>query len=210
MEEHGRWYLKPLRIMISNFIEKNDTWSPLKEFRIDGEALQVGHTFKLFSSGRPLSKKRRNALNNILKRCFRHKKAQRPETIGRFLAREILKAAETDRYIGTNIMCTLVPRAFINDNSFSIHLGSLLMESPSINAESQQLQPANHFSLHDRFFIPPPFDRPRIVYIDNSNNPLPYYTPIYVLPRQVIPAISMSEMSITIPPIIQIPDTTIE
>src|SRR5436853_3130789 len=113
--------------MISNVIEKNDTRSPRKEFIIESEALQVERTFKLFSSGRPLSKERRNALNNILRWCLRHKKAQRPETIGRFLAREILKAAETDKYIGTNIMCTFVPRAFINDDSFSIHLGSLLM-----------------------------------------------------------------------------------
>src|SRR5260370_32467699 len=30
VQEYGRWHLKPLRIMISNFVEKNDTWSPLK------------------------------------------------------------------------------------------------------------------------------------------------------------------------------------
>jgi len=202
MKENGRWCLKPLRIMISNVIEKNDTRSPRKEFIIESEALQVERTFKLFVSGRPLSKERRNILNNILKWCLRHKKAQRPETIGRFLAREIIKAAETDEYIGTDIMCTFVPRAFMNDGSINYHLGSMLMETPGINAEPQQLQPANHFSLHDRFVIPPPFDRPRIVYIDNSNNPLPYYTPIYVRPGQVIPAISISEISLTIPPVI--------
>ena len=209
-EENGRWYLKPLRIMISNFTEQNDTWLPHKEFRIVHEALQVGRTFKLFVSGRPLAKERRSAINNILTWCLRHKKAQGPETIGRFLAREILKAAEADGAIGTNIMCTFVPRAFINDGSISVHLGSTLMETPRINAEPQRLQPANPFVLHDRFVIPPPFDRPRMVYIDNSNNPLPSYTPLYVRPGQVIPTISMNEMSLTIPPVIQIPDTSIE
>lgn len=210
MEENGRWRLKPLRIMISNFTEQNDMWMLRKEFRIDNEALQVAQRHKLFVSGRPLSRKRQDVLNKILRWCLRNKRAQGPETIGRFLAREILNAAETDKAIGTNIMCTFVPRAFINDGSISVHLGGMFMEDPVSSSEPQQLKPRNPVSLHDRFAFPPPFDRPRIEYIDNSNNPLPRYTPINVWPNQVIQAIIMSEAGLTIPPVIQIPDTSVE
>jgi hypothetical protein len=210
VEENGSWSLKPVRIMVSNVVEKRDGWSPLKEFKIDFDALRPGQTFKLFSSGRPLVKERWTALNNILKWCLRHKTARRPETIGRFLAREILKAADTDSFIGKNVMCTFVPRNFINDGNFQINIGSMLMEPPQINTEPQQIQPINYFPLHYRFFIPPPFDRPRSIYVDGCDSPLPYYSPIYVRPEKVIPSICLSEMSVTIPPVIRTPDTIVE
>ena len=75
-----------------------------------------------------------------------------------------------------------------------------------INPESMQteLRPKDIFSLHERFAITPPFNRPRIVYIDSGDNPLPYYTPIYVSPGKVIPAMSISEISVTAPPFIRV------
>ncbi len=209
MKERGRWFLKPLRIMISNFTEKNGMWVPVKEFKVDYEPLQAGQKHRLFVSGRPLSKERQNALNKILRWCLRNKRAQRPETIGRFLAREILNAAETDECIGKNIMCTFVPREFINDGSISLHLGGMFLEDPVISTEPQQLKPRNLVSLHDRFAFPPPFDRPRIVYIDNSDNAPACYTPMYVHSGGVIPEINISDISITIPPFIQVPDASV-
>lgn len=209
MQEHGRWSLKPVRIVISNFfIEKNGMWSPRKEFRVEHEEIQVGQRFNLLVSGRSLSKERWNMLNKLLKRSLQRKETQGPETIGRFLAREILKAAETDKYIGKNIMCTFVPRKFVNDGSSTFHLGGMFLENPVLSTEPQQLKP-RVVSLQERFVFPPPFDRTRIVYIDNNENALPSYTPRYVFPGGVVPEISRSDMSITVPPFIQVPDASV-
>ena len=209
MKERGSWSLKPMRIMIANFVEeRNGNWSWSKEFGLTHEELQPGQSHKLFVSGRPLKSKRHILLNKILRWCLRSKSARGPETIGRLLAREILKAAAEDEAIGTNIMCTFVPRDFIKEGSImNIHIGGWFAKNPVMSAESQQLQPKNTYALHERFVFPPPFDQPRIIYIDNGNSPLLFHAPKYVRPGLVIPEITIT---VTDPPPIQEQDTSAE
>ncbi len=207
--ENGKRLRKPIRIMVSNFIEENGRWVPRKKFAVEAEGLQVGKRHKLFVSGRPLSQGSRASLNLNIERCLRNKRAQGPDTIARFLARAILRAAEEDEAIGKNIMCTFVPRKFINDNNMWIHLGGSLLENPVLSEEPQQLKPKLTHNLHERILITPPFNRPQIVYIDKGTNPLTFHAPKYVRQGQVVPEISMGNISITIPPFIQAPNASI-
>ena len=204
---------KPIRIEISNFRGEYGTWleKARDEFIVYYDELPENQNFALFVSGQPLSQDRENKLNDILKRCFRRRLG--PETIGRFLTREIQKEAENNSYVGKNIMCTFVPRAFVPRSSgdgVQYHAGAMLFQPPGLSAEPQNLEPAKLVSVHDRFALPPPFDHPRFVYVSGDNNALPYLGPVYVVPGLVVPPIIMHEISITIPPVIQVQDPQAE
>src|SRR5581483_5566939 len=93
VQVNGRWNLRPTYIVISNFREQNGTWleKPRKEFSIAVEPLAERRAFELLVAGQQLTRERREKLNKIIMRCLRHKEG--PETIGRFLAREIQATA---------------------------------------------------------------------------------------------------------------------
>lgn len=208
IEEGGRLKRKPLRIVISNFRGEKGTWlaQSRKEFIVYYDWLPERHICELFVAGQKLSDDRKNKLNKLIAFCLRHKKG--PETIGRLLTREIQAVADGgNETVGKNIMCTFVPRAF--GSGIKIHPGAMLLENPINSTEPQRLEPVKFVSVHDRFAFPPPFDSPRFVYIAGDNQALPYHSPIYVFPRNVV-QMSMDEISITVPPVVQIPSSQVD
>ena len=157
------------------------------------------HNFSLHIAGQNLPAKRKEELSNIIKRCLRHKMG--PETIGRFLAREV--QAMDNVTVGKTVMCTFVPK--VHSDVVGLHSGAVLMENPVSSSEPQILKPAKFVSLHNRFTLIPPFDGPRYVYISEDNKSYPYYSPILVnpgLPGGVI-QMDFGEISITAPPFVQ-------
>ena len=124
VEENGRQNRKPIRIVISNYRGENDTrlTQARKEFRVYRDWLPERRNFVLYVAGQDLPKGRQDKLNNIIMWCLRHKEG--PETIGKFLAREI--QAMNNPTVGKNIMCTFVPRAF--GSGVNYHLGGILFE----------------------------------------------------------------------------------
>ncbi len=203
--EDGTASRRPLRLVISNFfsIEDGGTWllQPRNEFSVASHWLPEGRDFELFVSGQQLPKDRQTQFTDILKRWFKRKVG--PETMGRLLTREIQAAAEKNPSVGKNIMCTFVPREYVD--SVRYQFGAVLLKSPVISNEPQVLEPAEVVSVHDRFALPPPFDGPRFVYVRGDNQAFPYEGPVLVVPGQVVPPITMHDMSITTPPFVRIP-----
>lgn len=198
VEENGRQNRKPLRIVISNFRGENDTYmtQARKEFIVYFDWLPERCNFGLFDEGQRLSDERKDKLNKIITWCLRHKEG--PETIGRFLVREI--QAMNHPTVGKNIICTFVPRTF--GNRIEYHFGAMLLKNPVNSTEPQHLEPVELVSIHDRFAIPPPFDTPRFVYIAGDNHALPYHGPVLVMPGGTL-QMSMDDVSLTVPPFIQ-------
>lgn len=204
VEENGRQNRKPLRIVVSNFRGENDTMltQARKGFKVYFDWLPERRNFDLFVAGQNLPKGREDKLKNIIMWCLRHKKG--PETIGRFLTREI--QAMDNPTVGKNIMCSFVPRAF--SNAIHYHPGGILFENPVKSNEPQHLKPADFVSVHDRFAILPPFDDPRFVYIAGDNQALPYHGPVLVIPGLPgnVMQMSIGMASLTVPPFVHTPN----
>jgi len=110
IESGGKRSRRPLRIVISNFIEDDGTLldQPSNVFSVKYGQLLKNHGVELFVAGLQLSEERRIEFTRLLKRCVRHK--VRPETIGCLLTQEIQAIADKKDSVGKNIMCTFVPR----------------------------------------------------------------------------------------------------
>lgn len=204
-EINGKQHLVPLRMVISNFYRReDDAWLalPYKFFKVFYNWLPERQNFEIFAAGVRLSQERKDGLHNRIKSCLRHKKG--PGTIGRLLTREIQEVADESDYVGKNILCTLVPRAF--SDGLRLHMGGMLFDPPVISDEPQQLEPVEVISVHDRFAFPPPFDAPRFVYIAGDNKAFPYHRPVYAGPRYIVPSGQIDEMNITVTPVSYAPD----
>ena len=202
IEIDGEQRLVPLRVVVSNFFRSEDeAWValPYKLFRVYYAWLPERQNFKLLVAGIQLSQERMDGLNNRIKWCLRHKEG--PETIGRLLAREIQEVADESDFVGKNIMCTFVPRAF--SDSVQLHFGGFLFNPPADSTEPQRLEPVEVKSVRDRFVFPPPFDSPRFEYFSGDNKVFPYHLPTYTGHRYVIPSRRIDEMNITVTPFSQ-------
>src|SRR6266704_3318238 len=146
---------RPLRIVISNFRGEDGTWleQPRNVFRVDFHLLPENRDFELFVDGQQLPTDKQAQFTEILKRWFKRKVG--PETMGRLLTREIQATADKNTRVGKNIMCTFVPREYVD--SVRYQFGAVLLKSPVISNEPQVLEPAEVVSVHDRFALPPPF-----------------------------------------------------
>jgi hypothetical protein len=194
---------RALRIVISNFIEEDGTLlnQPRDVFSVQIDPLPENRRAELLVAGQRLSldakqaQERKALLTDILKRCFKRKKGA--ETVGIILTQEILAVAKENEYVGSNIMCTFMPRASRPFDGRMHHIGGIPFQ---FNSELHQFEPVEVMSLRDRFVILPPFDDPRIIYVSEDNKSLPYHTVVHVSPGNVNSPISIHNVSVTPPP----------
>jgi len=213
VEEDGRKNRRSLRIVISNFFRREDgTWPalPYRHFSVYYNWLPKNCDAELFVAGQQLPKKRHIEFTRFLRQCVRHK--VKPETFGRLLMREIRAVAEKNDYVGKNIMCTFVPRAFADGVAGSVryHFGGVLLQSPVVSTEPQRLEPVEVVSDENRFVLLPPFDDPRFVYIDRDGKAMPYHGAVYAGPGYYIPPITMHGASLAVPPVVQVPGPPVD
>ncbi len=137
VSEGGSSARRPLRIVISNVRGEDGTWleQPRNVFRVDCHLLSENRDFELFVEGQQLPKDRQTQFIDILKRWFKRKVG--PETMGRLLTREIQATADKNTRVGKNIMCTFVPREYVD--SVRYQFGAVLLKSPVISDEPQVL-----------------------------------------------------------------------
>src|SRR5438034_1392214 len=200
---------RALRIVISNFIEEDGTLlnQPRDMFSVQFDPLPENRLAELLVAGQRLSPEAKQAqerqaqLTDILKRCFKRKKG--PETIGIILTQEILAVAKENEYVGSNIMCTFMPRASRPFDGRVNHIGGILLQ---FNSELHQFEPAEPVSLRDRFVILPPFDDPRFIYVSEDNKALPYHSVVHVSPGKVNSPISIQNVSLIPPPYLRVSD----
>lgn len=206
VESGSKKIRRPLRIIIENFIEDDGTLldQPRNEFRVQRTWLK-NRDVALHIAGYQLRPEKRIAFARLLRRLVQHN--AKPETIGMVLTSKILeisKAMSDDsRSVGENIMCTFVPQAYSDrdDENMIIPItGGIRLEMPINSTKTQVLKPIEFPSLQERIVILPPFDSPQFAYIAKNNKELPYHSPIYVRPGQVMPTITSAEVSIKFVP----------
>jgi len=195
---------RPLRILIENCIGDDGSLllQPRDDFRDHYYPLKRRDA-ALFVAGQQLNPEREIEFTRFLRQCVQHN--VRPETIGVHLTREILAVAAGHENVGDNIMCIFVPRAYGDNMGLRVRSGGILLENPVLSEEPQQLKPARGAPLEDRIAFPPPHDFPQYVYIDGDNETLPYHSPVYVGPGSVVPTLTISDMSLTVPPFVRVP-----
>jgi hypothetical protein len=206
--EAGQTVRRPAYFVISNFMnhEGKEQPPPYNTFRAYyNYPLRYGEsTFKLFRAGQRLPGDSEKQLNKTFKKYFQKKPdAVRPETIGWHLTHAIQDAAEYNKKVGKNVICTFVPRDYREDTGENreIHMGGMMLDLPSPNEEPQRLIPPKRISKKERFIMPPLLDVPRCVYIPDDDSSLPLYKAVNVFPGQVIPVVCTTDMVSTIPPV---------
>ena len=206
--EAGQTVRRPAYFVISNFMnhEGKQQPPPYNKFRAYyNYPLPYNEpTFKLFRAGQLLPGDGEKQLNKRLRKYFqKNQGAVRPETIGWLLTRAIQEAAETNKKVGKNVICTFVPRDYREDtgDNREIHIGGMLLNPPVPSEEPQQLTPPEHLSDQERFIMPPLLDVPRCLYIPGDKSALPLYKAVNVFPGRVIPVLCTTDTVFTIPPV---------
>ena len=118
--EAGQTVRRPADFVISNFMnhEGKEQPPPYNKFSAYyNYPLRYGEpTFKLFRAGQRLPEDSEKQLNKTFKKYFQKKPdAVRPETIGWHLTHAIQDAAEYNKKVGKNVICTFVPRDYRED-----------------------------------------------------------------------------------------------
>jgi hypothetical protein len=227
VEKGGKRIRIPLRIMVENFIDDDGSMmdQPRDEFKDHWDELKKGDV-ALYVAGTPLAEKKRIEITRFLKRLVQH--GASPENIGVVLTRTIQEVAEAmpedERTVGKNLMCICVPQAYSDKEEEGMLVpitGGIPVEIAANSDGSLIFKPMENAPLADRIRFMPSFDpnssgldaprsfdsskslvfdSPRFAYIAEDNKSQPYHSPVYVRPGQIVPTITLGEMSVTYTP----------
>lgn len=175
--------MRPVLTVVSNFFRSPDQWLPKaeREFTVFHRTLDENEDFTVFPSGQRIGDEDYKELVRNVRHCVERSTSGYPTA--RILARQIQAVSKNNQMVGSNVLCSLIPRRAILS-----HMGQY--------PESGMIPLYPEYATESNLFTYPKNYPPKKVYIYSPGSltsaaEQSYYGPNYVCSGSMIKGVLM-------------------
>jgi hypothetical protein len=175
--------MQPVLTVVSNFFRPPDQWLPKaeREFTVFHRTLDENEDFTVFPSGQRIGDEDYKELVRNVRHCVERSTSGYPTA--RILARQIQAVSKNNQMVGSNVLCSLIPRRAILS-----HMGQY--------PESGMIPLYPEYATESNLFMYPKNYPPKKVYIYSPGSltsaaERSYYGPNYVCSGSMIKGVLM-------------------